>query len=168
MVGLVGLFKDPYHLLRAARAFRKKGFHGCDALTPYPVHGLEEALGIRRSWIPWVTLVFGLAGCFGGLWLQVWTSAVDWPLNVGGKPMLSIPAFIPVTFECTVLLGGLATAAALFLICRLPAFHPRILDREITNDVFALYVPAKTENFREEEIQRALEKAGAYEVKKVE
>ncbi len=168
LIGIVGFFKDPYHLLRAAKEAEQRNFVHCDAFTPFPVHGVDDLLGIKRSKVPWVTLLFGLIGCFGGLGLQIWTSAVAWPLNVGGKPFLSIPAFIPITFECTVLIGGLATFAACLAFCRLPNFHTRILDPEITNNVFALYVPAKEEGFREQDVKEFLQKSGAYEIKMVE
>lgn len=168
LLGIVGLFKDPYHLMRAAKEVQKRNFTLCDAFTPYPIHGLDKILGHRRSIIPWVTLIFGLAGCFGGLALTIWTSAIDWPINVGGKPFISLPAFIPVVFELTVLFGGLATFFALFGFCRLPNFHTHIFDKEITNDSFALYVPTKEEGFKEEDVRNFLEKSGAYEIKMVE
>src|SRR5262245_37589460 len=98
--GVLALYEDPDTLLRAAAQVREHGFAGADAYTPYPVHGLSEALGIRRSWVPYVTLVMGLIGAGLGLLLQIWTSAVDWPIIVGGKPFVSLPAFIPITFEC--------------------------------------------------------------------
>lgn len=168
LIGIVGLFKDPYHLLRAAGEVHRRNFTHCDAFTPYPVHGIDSLLGIKRSKIPWVTLVFALIGCLGGLGLQIWVSAVAWPLNIGGKPFLSIPAFIPITFECTVLIGGLATFAACLFFCRLPNFHTRAFDKEITNNTFALFVPAKEKGFREQDVKEFLEKSGAYEIKMVE
>jgi len=168
LLGIVGLFKDPYHLLRAAKEAQTRAFVHCDAFTPYPVHGVDKLLNHKRSWIPWVTLVAGLTGCFGGLGFQIWVSAIDWPINIAGKPFLSIPAFIPITFELTVLFGGLATFAALLMICRLPNYHTRIFDKGITDSTFALYVPAKEKNFDEKDVKAFLEKSGAYEIKMVE
>lgn len=168
LLGIVGLFKDPYHLLKAAKEVERRHFKHCDAFTPYPVHGLDEVLSISRSKIPWITLLFGLFGCFGGLGFQIWVSAIAWPLNVGGKPFVSLPAFIPITFELTVLIGGLATFVALLMFCRLPNYHTRILDKGITSDAFALYIPAKEEGFREEEVKGFLKECGAYEIKMVE
>lgn len=168
LLGVVGLFKDPYHLLRAAKEANSRGFRHCDAFSPFPVHGVDKLLNHPRSFIPWITLVFGLTGCFGGLALQIWTSAIAWPLNVGGKPFISLPAFIPITFECTILFGGLATAAALFAICKLPNYHTRTLDPGITDAAFALYVSAKESGFREEDVKTFLEQSGAYEIKMVE
>src|SRR5262249_15224576 len=110
--GILALYDNPDSLLDAAAQTREHGFRNVDAYTPYPVHGLSEALGIRKSWIPWVTLVMGLSGAIGALFFEIWTSAMDWPINVGGKPFVSLPAFIPITFEGGVLIGGTTTLAA--------------------------------------------------------
>jgi len=139
--GVLALYDNPDSLLDAAARIQEHGFRNVDAYTPYPVHGLSEALGIRKSWIPYVTLVMGLAGAALGLTFEIWTSAVDWPINVGGKPFVSLPAFIPITFESGVLIGGTMTLAALLLACGLPNFWDPILDRDLTNDRFGLFVP---------------------------
>ncbi|MCI0406500.1 MAG: DUF3341 domain-containing protein [candidate division Zixibacteria bacterium] len=160
----VGFFDDPEELLKAGNAARARGFKNLDAFIPYPVHGINEALGIKRSWIPWVTLGAGITG--GGLafLFMSWTSAVDWPLNVGGKPYISWPAFIPITFECTVLFAGLATMFALWAACRLPQANPKVLDLRITDDRFALVVPIAGTGAEEE---RFLREAGALNVQRV-
>jgi hypothetical protein len=139
--GVLAIYEDPDTLLRAAAQAREHGFPSLDAYTPYEVHGLSEALGIRKSWVPYVTLVTGLSGAALGLTFEIWTSAVDWPINVGGKPMVSLPAFIPITFECGVLLGGTMTLAALLIACGLPGLNKPILDRDLTNDRFGLWIP---------------------------
>ena len=139
--GVLALYDNPDSLLTAAALTREHGYPNVDAFTPYPVHGLSEALGIRKSWVPYVTLIMGLSGAILGLAFQIWTSAVDWPINVGGKPMVSLPAFIPITFECGVLLGGTMTLAALLAACGLPNFRAPILDRDLTNDRFGLFIP---------------------------
>jgi hypothetical protein len=152
--GVLALYDDPDTLLRAAAMVREHGFPGADAYTPYAVHGLSEALGIKKSWIPYVTLVMGLLGAGLGLWFEIWTSAYDWPLNVGGKPFVSLPAFIPITFECGVLIAGTMTLTALLIACGLPDFQSPILDRDITNDRFALFIPESGRDWNE---TRALE-----------
>jgi hypothetical protein len=112
-----------------------------DVFSPYPLHGIDEVAGIRRTRIAAVCLAGGVAGLALGLWLQYWTSAVDWPLDVGGKPWNSLPAFLPVAFELTVLFAGLATAAALLVRSRLrPGRRPRLAGLGITDDRFALVV----------------------------
>ncbi len=147
--GVLALYADPDSLLRAAAMVREHGYKGADAYTPYPVHGLSEALGIRKSWVPYVTLVTGLTGAGLGLYFQIWTSAIDWPIIIGGKPYVSLPAFIPITFECGVLIGGTMTLAALLVACGLPDFSTPILDRDITNDRFALFLPESAHDWNE-------------------
>lgn len=141
--GILALYDSPDEILTAAARVTEHGFRDVDAYTPYPVHGLSEALGIRKSWVPYVTLIMGLSGAALGLTFEIWTSAYDWPINVGGKPMISLPAFIPVTFESGVLIGGTMTLAALLVACGLPNFQVPILDRDLTNDRFGLFIPEK-------------------------
>lgn len=162
---VLALYDDPDRLLNAAALAKEHGFEGMDAYTPYAVHGLSEALGIRKSWIPYVTLVMGLSGAALGLTFEIWTSAFDWPINVGGKPLISLPAFIPVTFECGVLLGGTMTLAALILACGLPDFKTPILDRNLTNDRFGLYIPEYGPDWNEQRILKLLTGTGAVDVR---
>jgi len=163
--GMLALFSDSEHLKSAATTVRDRKVKAFDAYSPFPIHGLEHAMGLKRSFLPWVTFVAGLTGCAAGLGLQIWTSAMDWPLNVGGKPFISLPAFIPVTFELTVLFAGLATAGALFVACRLPNMAPVIFDPSLTNDKFALFVSAEDPAYRESEFNDLMKKAGAHEVR---
>ncbi len=160
----VGFFDDPGELLKAGEKARERGFKNLDAYMPYFVHGINEALGIRRSWIPWATLAAGITGGTLAFWFMSWTSAVDWPLNVGGKPFVSWPAFVPITFECTVLFAGLTTMFALWAACRLPQVNPKVLDLRITDDRFALVVPVAGTGAEEE---RFLKEAGALDVQRV-
>jgi len=162
---ILALYEDPDQLLRAAAMAKEHGFEEMDAFTPYAVHGLSEAMGIKKSWVPLVTLVMGLGGAVLGLAFEIWTSAFDWPINVGGKPMISLPAFIPVAFECGVLLGGTMTLAALLFACRLPNLKAPILDRNLTNDRFGLYVPEYGPDWNEDRIVKLLRGTGALDVK---
>ncbi len=162
---VLALYDDPDRLLIAAAHAKEHGLEGLDAYTPYAVHGLSEALGVKKSWVPYVTLVMGLSGAALGLTFEIWTSAVDWPIIVGGKPFISLPAFIPVMFETGVLLGGTMTLAALILACGLPNFEDPILDRNLTNDRFALYVPEYGPGWNEERILRILRSTGPVDIK---
>lgn len=164
---VLALYDDPDRLLNAAAVAREHGFRDMDAFTPYAVHGLSEVLGIRKSWIPYVTLVMGLTGAALGLTFEIWTSAVDWPLIVGGKPFVSLPAFIPITFESGVLIGGTMTLTALLLACGLPNLGKPILDRNLTNDRFGLYVPEYGPDWNEERIFSVLRKTGPVDMKVV-
>ena len=165
--GVLALYEDPDTLLRAAAQVREHGFANADAYTPYPVHGLSEALGIKKSWIPYVTLVMGLTGAALGLTFEIWTSAYDWPLNVGGKPFVSLPAFIPITFECGVLIAGTMTLAALLLACGMPDFTTPILDRDLTNNRFAIFIPEKGHGYNEKRAVDLLKGTKAVDVRVV-
>jgi hypothetical protein len=116
---LFGSFAGAPELLAAVREARARRLPIHDVFTPYPVHGLAEALGDRPSRLGWVTLAGGLAGLLGAVSLQVWCAVIDWPINVGGKPANSALAFLPISFEATILVGGLATAGAFFWRSRL-------------------------------------------------
>jgi len=165
--GILALYEDPDALLRAATVAREHGFAGVDAYTPYAVHGLSEALGIRKSWVPFVTLVMGLSGAALGLTFEIWASSIDWPINVGGKPFVSLPAFIPITFECGVLLGGTMTLAALLAACGLPNLGKPILDRDLTNDRFGLWVPEIGPGWNEARILQVLQSTGPADLRVV-
>lgn len=165
--GVLALYEDPDSLLRAATMAQEHGFEGMDAYTPFPVHGMSEALGVKKSWVPYVTLVMGLTGAALGLTFQIWTSAFDWPIIVGGKPMISLPAFIPITFECGVLIGGTMTLAALLFACGLPNFKKPILDRDLTNDRFGLWIPEAGPAWNEERVLKLLATTGAADIRVV-
>jgi Alternative complex III, ActD subunit len=165
--GVLALYDDPDKLLRAAALGREHGFADMDAYTPYAVHGLSEALGIKKSWVPYVTLVMGLSGAALGLTFEIWASAIDWPINVGGKPLVSLPAFIPITFESGVLIGGTMTLAALLIACGLPNLGKPILDRDLTNDRFALWVPEIGPDWNERRIIQVLRGTHAADIRVV-
>jgi hypothetical protein len=138
---ITAVFAGEGPLLDATRAARDQGCEIVDAYTPYAVHGLDKAMGLRPSRLSWVCFLCGATGALGILWFQYWTSATDWPLNIGGKPFDSLPAFIPITFEAAVLLAGLGVVAALFLRARLwPGRRPQLAAEAVTNDRFALVV----------------------------
>ena len=165
--GVLALYDDPDKLLHAAAIAKEHGFPDLDAYTPYAVHGLSEALGIKKSWVPYVTLVMGLTGASLGLTFMIWTSAFDWPINVGGKPMISLPAFIPITFECGVLIGGTMTLAALLAACGLPNWSKPILDRDLTNDRFGLWIPDSGPDWNEERVIKTLRHTNATDIRVV-
>ncbi|HKI34329.1 MAG TPA: DUF3341 domain-containing protein [Gemmataceae bacterium] len=136
---LVGSFATEEHILGAARAAREHGLRIADAYTPYAVHGLDRAMGLRPSRLPWVCFGLGLLGAVFKLAFQFWAMAVDWPINVGGKPWNSLPAYVPVTFEVMVLLAGLGVVLAFLLRCRLlPGKQATPLFRGATDDTFLL------------------------------
>lgn len=165
--GIAGIFLEENTVLEAARRVRAAGFVKFDAITPYPVHGMEEACGIKRSWIPYVTFTAGCVGLLAALGLVYYTSVIDWPINVGGKPMFSLPAFIPIMFELTILFAALASVGALFYICGMPKVDPPVIDKDLTCHKFAIFIPENDVGYNQDRIEKILKEAGASEVKKV-
>ncbi len=161
------VFDDPDRALVAARRLASDGFPVEEAHTPYPVHGMDEALGMRPTRLGWATLVGGLVGGAVAFGFQVWTHAFDWPLNVGGKSDIAWPALIPVTFELVILLAAFATVGVLLIATRLwprlrtPPSQPHLA---VADDRFVLLVAERDGSFAIERFRRACQALGAEEV----
>ena len=166
--GMAGIWDDEGKILKAAAKTRESGFTKFDAISAYPIHGMEEACGIKRSWIPYVTFVAGLVGLTCGLLLTWWTSAVNWAVNVGGKPFFSLPAFIPIMFELTVLFAALSSVGALFYACKIPRIDPPMIDPDLSSHKFAIFIPFNDTGYDEAKIEKMFKELGALEVKKTE
>lgn len=125
LYGLIAEFDDPQRLVEAASRAHADGYRKLDAYSPFPIEQLHDAIGPHPTRLPLIVLLGGLAGCLGGYGLQYWVSAVAYPVNVGGKPFHSWPAFIPVTFECTILVAALAAVLGMLAVNGLPQpYHP--------------------------------------------
>jgi hypothetical protein len=123
--GLLAEFEDPAALVEATERAHAAGYRRLDAYSPFPIEELHHALGDPPSRLPLIVLLGGLAGCIGGYALQYWVSAIAYPLNVGGRPFHSWPAFIPVTFECTILVAALSAVLGMLALNGLPQpYHP--------------------------------------------
>lgn len=138
---LIGIFDNEDNLLHAGKKLKQSNLSIYDFYTPFPVHGLDEIQNIERTRLPFVTFIAGATGLTIAILFQVWTSAFDWPINVGGKPMLSIPAFIPVTFELMVLFGALISVFAFFVRSNLyPSKNSVVFNRRQLDDRFVVLV----------------------------
>jgi len=138
-------FDDEVPLLEAVRVLRDKEII-TDVLSPFPVHGLDEALSIRRSGIPVGGFIFGALGAILAFGFQAWVFTVSYPLIIGGKPFFSVPTFIPITFEMTVLFAGLSMVAALLIKSKLkPDIRFQPVDERITDDRFVILVDTKND-----------------------
>jgi hypothetical protein len=166
--GVLAAFDGPGALLRGCEEVRDAGYRHWDAHTPFPVHGLDRAMGLRPSVLPWLVLGGGLAGAGGAMALQWWTAAVDYPLVISGKPLFSWPAFVPVTFEVGVLGGALAAVLGMFGLNQLPRHHHPLFDstafERTTDDGFFISIEARDERFEVQATRELLERAGARSV----
>lgn len=145
---LVGSFDHEEDLLEAIARVREQGWRIVDVYVPYAVHGLDQALGLQPSRLPWVAFGAGALGVALTLWFQFWTTAVDWPLNVGGRPWNSLPAFVPVTFEMMVLFAGLGIVLAFLIRCRLyPGKKPELSFPGVTDNRFVLVLQERDAAF---------------------
>ncbi len=171
LYGLMAEFIQPEQLVAAAERARQEGYRKMDAYSPYPVEGLAEALGFRRTRVPLITLIGGLVGCVGGFYMQYWIAAIDYPLNVGGRPLNSWPAFIPVTFELTVLGAALSAVLGMLALNGLPMPHHPVFNAPrfamATRDRFFLCIEAKDPKFDRAATKRFLESLQCREVAEV-
>jgi Protein of unknown function (DUF3341) len=171
-LGLVGAFASPDAVIEAARQLRSLGFREVEAYTPYPVEGLDGVLRpSRRPWLPLIIAVAALFGVAWGYFIQYWDEALNYPINVGGRPHNSWPAFIVGDFEFTVLCAVAAAFFGLLVFCRLPRlYHPIFEAPEFERasvDRFFLCVEARDPSFEPQRIRRVFERHGAEHVAEV-
>jgi hypothetical protein len=170
--GLLARYETPADIFHACERVRDAGYSKWDSFTPFPVHGLERAMGLKPSILPWLVLGAGLFGGIFAISFMVWVSAYDYPLNIGGKPTWSVPAFIPVTFEFTVLLSCLTAFFGLWFLCRLPQlFHPVFQSKafeKATDDKFFIMIEASDAKFDAAKTKKLLEETGASHIEELE
>lgn len=136
---LHAVFDSEDDVLAATRIVREYGYEIVDVYTPYAVHGLDRAMGLKPSRLTWACAISGLIGLSIAIGFQYWSSAVSWPIDVGGKPWNSWPAFVPVSFELTVLFAGFGSVFALFGVARLyPGKKAKVVHERVTNDRFVI------------------------------
>ena len=170
--GLMAEFDNPSDAVAAARRVYEEGYRRIDAFSPYPIEELSEAIGVHSTRMPLIVLIGGLVGLIGGFVLQYWTHVIDYPLNVGGKPFFSWPAFMPITFETTVLGAALSAVFGMLALNGLPEpYHPVFNTPNFalaSRDRFFLLVEATDPKFDRAGTREFLQGLGALEVNDVE
>jgi hypothetical protein len=161
-------FGNPDHLVEATERAYAAGYRRMDAYTPFPVEGLADALGMRRSWVPRIVLTFGFIGALSGYLFEYLTMGVWYPLNIGGRPYNSIPSFIPVTFEVGILFAALSAVISVLILNRLPEpYHPVFNVPEFaraSTDRFFLAIDSTDPQFNQTRTTEFLRGLGAREV----
>ena len=166
--GVIAEFHDAQTLLNAANAVREAGYTQMDAFSPFPIHGLAEAVGFHKSRLSAVVLTMGIIGGIGGFFMCWYANVIAYPLNIGGKPYNSWPAWIPITFECTILLAALGAVFGMLALNGLPMpYHPVFNVKrfdQASRDKFFLVVQARDPLFDLDKVWTLLEKQGPREV----
>ena len=161
LAGYLAEFDDLDTVVAAARQVRDAGFRLWDVHSPFPIHGIDDAMGIRPTILPWLVLAGGLAGLAGGLALQVWTMGIDYPYLISGKPLVSLPAFIPVVFECTIAGAAFTAVFAMLLLNKLPMHYNPLFKserfRRVTDDRFFIVIDATDPAFDAQRTRAFLE-----------
>ena len=169
--GLIAEFADAQSLVDAANAVREAGYKDIDAFSPFPIHGLAEAVGFHKSRLSAVVLTMGLIGGLGGFFMQWYANVIAYPINIGGKPYNSWPAFIPVTFECAILLAAFGAVFGMLALNGLPMpYHPVFNVRrfdQASRDKFFLVVQARDPKFEIDRVWDFLETLGPKEIMEV-
>jgi hypothetical protein len=165
-------FIGPSELLAATRRAYAAGYRRMDAYTPFPIEELSDALGHTHTKLPLIVLIGGLVGCFGGYFMQYWVAAMAYPVNVGGRPFHSWPAFIPITFECTILVAALSAVFGMLALNGLPMpYHPVFNVPRFalaSRNRFFLCIEARDKQFDRHATREFLESLGPREVTDVE
>ncbi len=162
---ILGVYSDADQVVKSADKIIKSGLKIHEVFSPFPLHGIDGILGYKRSRLPIVAFLFGALGTTLALWMQFWMMGIDWPMIIGGKNHASLPVFIPITFELTVLISALGMVGTFMIISDLkPYKKPRIFDIRITNDkhVIALDIAANKQD--KDKIRKVLEETNAEEI----
>ncbi len=172
LAGFLAEFETPGDILAAAAKVREAGYTRWDTHTPFAVHGLERAMGLSDTKLPWIVMTGGTIGCLTGLGLQWWTNAVNYPFVISGKPFWSVPANIPVTFELTVLFSALSAFLSVVLLNGFPRWHHPVFSserfRRSTTDRFFVSIEAEDPLFDESKTQVFLRGLGGVGVERLE
>ncbi len=170
--GLVAEFNTPADAMHAAEKVRDAGFTRWDVFTPFPIHGMDKAMGIKNSKVGWFAFIGGVIGYTSGM-LMIWfLNAVDYPIPVGGKPMFSPFGAFPPSYELTILLGAFGAIGGMLFLNRLPRLHHPLLKHrrfaQATHDKFYVVIECEDPKFSEAETRKLLEAAGSKHIELAE
>lgn len=170
--GVLAQYENPAQVFHACEQVRDAGYQKWDSCCPFPVHGLEKAMGLKPSKLPWAVLIVGLTGSSLMLFFETWAMGNAYPIIVGGKPLFSLPAFVPIWYEITVLSSCVTAFLANWIMNGLPApYHPAFASKafeRVTDDKFFIMIEAADPKFDLEKTKALLSSSGATLVEELE
>lgn len=169
--GILAEVRNPKELIDIARTVNKNGYKKFDTFSPFPIHGIDKAMSLQKSKLGWIVLGHGLLGFTGALSMIYYMMVYDYPLNISGKTLMNVPAWIPVTFELTILLSAFGAVFGMFFLNGLPRLnHPLFTSenfKKATNDGFFICIEADDPQFEPEKVRNLLSEAGATQIEEI-
>lgn len=169
--GILAEVRNPHELIEISRTVNKNGYKKFDTFSPFPVHGIDKAMGLQKSRLGWIVLIHGLIGLAGALSMIYFMMAVDYPINISGKSLLNVPAWIPVTFELTVLLSSFGAVFGMLFLNGLPKLNHPLFNSEnfkkATIDGFFICIESDDPQFNAEKVHKLFSDAGAVSIEKI-
>ena len=170
--GLLAEFKNPADLLHAAEKVKENGYLDYDCFSPFPIHGLDEAMGLSRSVVGYIVGIGCIVGASAGLGLQYWASTIEYPMIISGKPLFSWQAYMIITFVLMVLGGAFSALLGMFHLNKIPTFHHPLFNSEnfkkVTDDGFFIVIESKDPEYNMEDTKLFLKDIGGYNIEEVE
>jgi hypothetical protein len=169
--GLVGYVKTPADIYKTCEALRTAGYKKFDAYTPFPVHGLEHAMGLKPSRLPFIVFGAALLGATSALAMMIYMNVIDYPMNIGGKPYMTLPSYVPITFELTILFSAFAAFFGTWGLNGLPKYFDQVMQHPMfgraSDDLFFVSVEAEDPNFDVAKTRKFLEELGVSDLQEV-
>lgn len=169
--GVLAEFRNPKELVDAASSVKKSGYQDFDTYAPFPIHGMEKAMGLKKSPLGWIVLGGALIGLIGSLALMIWVMGYEYPMNISGKPYINFPIYVPIAFELTVLLAAFATTFGMLALNNLPRLHNPLFNVErfskASDDGFFVHIEASDDLFSEEKAKKLFQDNGATHIETV-
>jgi hypothetical protein len=171
MHGIIAEFKNPKELIDVAKTISKSGFSKFDTFSPFPIHGMDKAMNLKKSKLGWIVLGHAFIGFSGAVAMMYYMSVIDYPMNISGKPFFNAPAWVPIIFELTVLLSAFGAVFGMFYLNGLPKFNNPLFNverfKKATDDGFFACIEAKDDMFESDKVKKLFEEAGATHIEEV-
>ncbi|MEQ8523478.1 DUF3341 domain-containing protein [Gracilimonas sp.] len=171
LYGIIAEFKNPKELIDVAKTMSKSGFSKFDTFSPFPIHGMDKAMKLKKSKLGWIVLGHAFIGFFGALAMMYFMAVMDYPMNISGKPFFNAPAWVPITFELTVLLSSFGAVFGMFFLNGLPRLNNPLFNverfKKATDDGFFACIEAEDDMFEAGKVKKLFEEAGATHIEEV-